>query len=109
MYWLLAREVMYMRGTLNRATPWDVMVDLFFYREPDETEQDKIEAAPEAEAEWQGSNVPESVTQNWEGTGNAEWGAGGEWGNDTAATAGSWDTAAATAPAAGAGSSWDQQ
>jgi len=28
-YWLLAREVLHLRGTLNRATPWEIMVDLF--------------------------------------------------------------------------------
>ena len=31
MYWLLAREVLRMRGTVSRAAPWDVPVDLFFY------------------------------------------------------------------------------
>ena len=36
MYWLLAREVLRMRGTIPRAAPWDVQVDLFFYRDPDE-------------------------------------------------------------------------
>jgi len=101
-YWLLAREVQYLRGTLNRATPWDVMVDLFFYREPEETEAEK-EAAAEENQEWAGSSVPEAVTQNWEGTGTADWGtgAGAEWGNEAAAGtvaaagAGSWDSAAA--------------
>lgn len=33
-----------MRGTISPANPWDVMVDLFFYREPEET---KDEEAPE--------------------------------------------------------------
>ena len=36
MYWLLAREVLRMRGTIPRSVPWDVQVDLFFYRDPDE-------------------------------------------------------------------------
>jgi len=99
-YWLLAREVQYMRGTLNRATPWDVMVDLFFFREPDETEADKLEAGTNEETgDWAGSTVPETVTANWEGSGNAEWGAGGgEWGGDASTPA-----AAATT----AGGSWD--
>jgi len=100
MYWLLAREVLYLRGTLNRSTPWDVMVDLFFFREPEE-EQEKSENAIEADSEWQGSVVPETVTQNWEGSGNAEWGTGGEWGGEATATAaagaaGSWDSSVAT-------------
>jgi len=36
MYWLLAREVLRMRGTIPRSVPWEVQVDLFFYRDPDE-------------------------------------------------------------------------
>jgi len=42
MYWLLAREVQRMRNALSRAAPWDVMVDLFMYRDPEET--DKVDA-----------------------------------------------------------------
>jgi small subunit ribosomal protein SAe len=36
MYWLLAREVLRMRGTIPRSVPWEVQVDLFFFRDPDE-------------------------------------------------------------------------
>jgi len=36
MYWLLAREVLRMRGAIPRSLPWDVKVDLFFYRDPEE-------------------------------------------------------------------------
>ena len=36
MYWLLAREVLRMRGAIARSVPWEVQVDLFFYRDPDE-------------------------------------------------------------------------
>jgi small subunit ribosomal protein SAe len=32
LYWLLAREVLRLRGTIARGQPWDVAVDLFFYR-----------------------------------------------------------------------------
>jgi small subunit ribosomal protein SAe len=39
MYWLLAREVLRMRSTISRSEPWNVMVDLFIYREPDELDK----------------------------------------------------------------------
>jgi len=39
MYWLLAREVLRMRGNIDRNTPWDVMVDLFLYRDPEEADK----------------------------------------------------------------------
>jgi small subunit ribosomal protein SAe len=40
MWWFLTREVLRLRGTFNRQAPWDVMVDLFFYRDPEETEKE---------------------------------------------------------------------
>jgi len=100
MYWLLAREVLYLRGTLNRATPWDVMVDLFLFREP-ETEEEKdeggkgyIEGPTGDETNEFLQTVPSQVASNWDGAADATW--SGDW-NDQPAT-----------PAAPAGSSWDQ-
>ena len=46
LYYLLARMVLQMRGTISPANPWDVMVDLFFYRDPEELEDKPAE--PEA-------------------------------------------------------------
>jgi len=115
MYWLLAREVLHIRGTLNRATPWDVMVDLFFYRDPEETERTEeapafggnqfLEGAAQEDAsEWGASNVPAAVaagyTDNWGGAPVTEsWagevGEGGGW--EQAGVGGSWDTETPTA------------
>jgi len=93
LYWLLAREVLYLRGTISRSQPWDVMVDSFFWRDPEELEmQAKEEAekwggeewgAPAAAKEQWGDDVP---ADNWEATGAADdWSApaggagGGGW------------------------------
>ena len=43
LYYLLARMVLQMRGTVTPSQPWDVMVDLFFYREPEETKDEDAE------------------------------------------------------------------
>lgn len=48
LYWLLAREVLRMRGTIDRDS-WDIPVDLFFFRDPEELEKNE-EAAVYEEA-----------------------------------------------------------
>lgn len=40
LYWLLAREVLRMRGAISRDS-WDIPVDLFFYRDADELEKNE--------------------------------------------------------------------
>ncbi|CCU75505.1 40S ribosomal protein S0 [Blumeria hordei DH14] len=53
-WWMLAREVLRLRGSIaNRETEWDVMVDLYFYRDPEAEEnkealEDKVPGAEEA-------------------------------------------------------------
>ena len=43
MWWMLAREVLRLRGTNPRSSSWedDVMPDLFFYRDAEEQEKEE--------------------------------------------------------------------
>jgi len=52
LYYILCRMVLQMRGTVTSANPWDVMVDLFFYREPEEAKEPEQEAAAGASTEF---------------------------------------------------------
>merc|ERR1712030_217503 len=48
----LAREALRVRGSISRDLPWEIMPDLFFYRDPEEAEKEERERA-EAAAESQ--------------------------------------------------------
>lgn len=63
MWWLLAREVLRLRGSITRDVPWDVMPDLYFYRDPEEAE--KEEQALQAEAKARKEEQPVAVQQDW--------------------------------------------
>jgi len=81
MYWFLAREVQRMRGLISRNEPWNVMVDLFVYREIEEVEKAQQEAAAAASltevekqpqentvTEWQQSHEQQPYEQQYEPT-----------------------------------------
>lgn len=92
MYWMLAREVMYLRGVMPRTDPWEVMVDSFFWRDPEELLQREEEEKARAEAAWQEENKPETAaaqkTDDW---GTSDWAAaapGDDWGTAAAGDSG---------------------
>merc|ERR1712244_188023 len=77
MWWLLSREVLRLRGSLDRKTEWDVMIDMFIYRNPEEQEKD--EAAQEAFSSF-GPEAIEGGDQSWSDKG-ADWDAAGKVGD----------------------------
>ncbi|OMH80656.1 40S ribosomal protein S0 [Zancudomyces culisetae] len=93
-FWLLAREVLRIRGSIKRTEPWSVMVDMFFYRDPEEVEKEAETAAVEsAEKTEFDANWQTAESSNWEAkpsTGAAitagEWAADNttEWAADDA-------------------------
>uniref|UniRef100_A0A2K5M2G4 40S ribosomal protein SA n=1 Tax=Cercocebus atys TaxID=9531 RepID=A0A2K5M2G4_CERAT len=48
MWWMLAWEVLRMRGTISHEPPWEVMPDLYFYRDSEEIEKEEQAAAEKA-------------------------------------------------------------
>jgi len=102
MYWLLCREVLYLKDPVKhpRTKAWEVMVDLFFFREPEvasekgENEEQTF-TRPHAHAEAEAQPPAEWGGNSWD----SEWGASGS----TPAPTSDWGAPAgeAAAPAAG--------
>jgi len=51
MFWLLARETLQLRGEIARDQPWEIMVDLFMFRNPDAKKVEAEDAAEDEEGE----------------------------------------------------------
>jgi len=85
MYWMLAREVLRLRGKLSHAQAWPVMVDLFFFRDPDDEKQEEgvvtaevhPEQTEEGPFELAGVGQPTweqpPVAEAWSGGVGADW------------------------------------
>jgi len=124
MWWMLAREVLYLRGIISRKTPWDVMPDLYFYRDPEDIEKEEQAAAaaaaqPEVETyntDWNAGTVAPVVTaatDDWDAKPAApaaaqDWGAemiqttepSKDWGAEPMPESKAADWGASAAPAA---------
>jgi small subunit ribosomal protein SAe len=125
LWWLLAREVLTIRGKINRATGFhlegkEIMPDLYFYRDltEDVEKEEAGEAAPEVEEaqKWGGPEAPAfgasvPAADQWDGKVEGMAGASVELKapmiTDWAAETQQWTTQQPDAPAApGVGGQW---
>jgi len=111
MWWLLAREVLYLRNTsgMIRGQPWDVMVDLFLYRAPEEQEKEEAATALEDAVPFQNRAFEQGNDWSQPGTGE-QWEVQQDWGT-TAPNQESWggEGAPANWDPTVVGQSWDAQ
>ncbi|EFC40201.1 predicted protein [Naegleria gruberi] len=77
MYWMLAREVLRLKGVVSRKKEWDVKPDLFLHRDLDEKKEER-EAKESQETKVQAVVAAETTeeAEEYEGEGGqtAEWG-----------------------------------
>jgi small subunit ribosomal protein SAe len=110
MLWMLAREVNRLRGTLSRSAEWDVMPDLYFFRDPEKEEE---EEAIVTYAEPMQAQLPEvefgavATDGDWSAMSNAAPGMSVDSGFALSGAGEEWTTGTADWGTAGS-DSWDQ-
>lgn len=83
MWWMLAREVLRLRGSISRDLEWEVMPDLYFHRETEEQEKEEQQqpiqvpdrVVPPQKEDWaepeadvvvpQASHIPVAPVEDW--------------------------------------------
>jgi len=102
MWWFLAREVLRLRGSISRDMPWEVMPDLFFYRDPEDAEKEEAAREEAVAASKQVDFAAPPSKEDWGGEALAGAAAPTDWAADGSApeAAAAPPAAAAAAPAA---------
>ncbi|GAA97060.1 uncharacterized protein L969DRAFT_54126 [Mixia osmundae IAM 14324] len=70
LWWLLAREVLRIRGTIPRQEQWATMPDMFFFRDPEDVEREAQQEAGNKVDE-EGAAAPAAIEPDWQVSGNA--------------------------------------
>merc|ERR1712165_65028 len=65
MWWFLAREVLRLRGTISREIDWDVMPDLFFFRDQEREMLDAEKAKALENQKTEGAVVGQPKEEGW--------------------------------------------
>lgn len=73
MWWFLAREVLRLRGTISRELTWEVMPDLFFYRDPEEAEKEEEQRRQEQAQASQAPAPSKAMEEDWGGDMTQDW------------------------------------
>jgi len=75
MYWMLAREILRMRNELVRTLPWEVKMDLFLYRDPEELQKHEADHTITHQADFNKENqLDTGAAANWGDETAGNWG-----------------------------------